>query len=98
MKMMRRKKRKIRMYLYIPFWLLIVGMFTGLMVIQLSRYLDYRVELNRLKDELRQEEQVYVDLHHRRAFYESDSYIERLARDMLGFVRQDEIVFQNIAD
>lgn len=86
------------MYLYIPFWLLIVGAFLGLMVIQWSWYEDYRNDLDRLRAELAQEEQIAADLMHRRAFYESDAYIELLAREMLGFVRQDEIVFQNIAE
>ena len=93
-----RKRRKARMYLYIPFWLLIIGMFAGLIAIQLGRYNDYRIELDRLTIEFRQEEQIAEDLRYRQAFYESDTYIEQLAREMLGFIRQDEIIFQNIAD
>ena len=94
----RRSKKKSRMYLYIPFWLLIVGMFAGLIAMQLSRYDNYRRELNRLTAELSQEQQIAHDLRYQQAFIESDAYIERLAREMLGFVRQDEIIFQNIAD
>ena len=86
------------MYLYLPFWLLIIGMFTGLIAMQIARYEDYRQELDRLTTELTREQQIAVDLRHQQAFYESDAYIERLAREMLGFIRQDEIVFQNIAD
>lgn len=93
-----RKKKKTRMFLYIPFWVLIVGMFIGLFAIQYSRYQDYRIELDRLTLELAREEQAASDLRYRQAFYESDAYIEQLAREMLGFVRQDEIVFQNIAE
>lgn len=92
------KRRKARMYLYIPFWLLIVGMFVGLLAIQFGRYGDYRQELDRLTAELRQEQQIGENLRYRQAFYESDAYIELLAREMLGFVRQDEIIFQNIAE
>ena len=86
------------MYFYIPFWLLIGGMFLGLIAMQAGRYEDYRRELNRLTAELESERQIAVDLQYQRAFYESDAYIERLAREMLGFVRQDEIIFQNIAE
>ena len=86
------------MYLYIPFWLLIVGMFTGLIAMQIGRYEDYRRELNRLTIELEEEKQIAIDLRYQQAFYESDAYIERLAREMLGFVRQDEIIFRNIVD
>jgi len=97
--MNKRKRRfKARMYLYIPFWLLIVGMFTGLIAMQIGRYEDYRRELNRLTIELEEEKQIAIDLRYQQAFYESDAYIERLAREMLGFVRQDEIIFRNIVD
>jgi len=75
-----------------------MGMFAGLIAMQLSRYEEYRRELDRLTAELEQEQQVAVDLRYRQAFYDSDAYIELLAREMLGFVRQDEIIFQNIAD
>jgi cell division protein FtsB len=73
-------------------------MFAGLIAIQFSSYQEYRQELNRLAAELAQEEQIAVDLRYRQAFYESDAYIERLAREMLDFVRQDEIIFRNIAN
>ena len=92
------KKSKIKWLLYGPLWILIIGAFTGLIVVQLAEYESYRIELDRLTAELIYEQQVAQDLRHRQAFYESDAYIEQLAREMLGFVRQDEIVFQNIAE
>ena len=95
---MRRKRRKHLKYFYIPFWLLIIGSFAGLIVMQASRYADYRQELERLDTELRQEEQIAEDLRLQQAFIGSDAYIERLAREWLGYVRQDEIVFKNIAE
>ena len=96
--MAKSKRKKSQLFLYIPFWLLIIGMFVGLIAMQLSRYENYRYELNRLQAELAHEQQVGIDLRHRQAFYESDAYIEQLAREMLGFIRQDEVVFQNIAE
>jgi len=86
------------MYLYLPFWLLIIGMVAVLIVIQFTTYQEYRQELDRLTAELAQEEQIAADLRYRQAFYESDAYIERLARERLDFVRQDEIIFRNIAN
>lgn len=93
-----KKKKKPLMYLYVPFWLLIAGMFLGLTVMQISRYEGYRRELDRLSAELAQEQQIAVDLQYRQAFYESDAYIERLAREWLDWVREDEIIFRNIAE
>ena len=95
--MRHKKKRKPYMFLYVPFWLLIVSMFFGLIVMQIRSYEVYRQELDRLNTELVREQQIAIDLEYRQAFYGSDAYIERLAREKLRFVRQDEIVFRNIA-
>ena len=93
-----KKRRRLSMFLYVPFWMLIVGAFTGLLITQMSRHEYYRRDLERLQAELAREQQIAYDLKYRRAFYESDAYIEQLARERLGFVRQDEIIFQNIAN
>ena len=94
----KRARKRIRMLFYIPFWILIISMFGGLIILQLSSYMAYRQELDGLLAMLEEEQQVAVDLRHRQAFYESDAYIEMLARERLGFVRQDEIVFRNIVE
>lgn len=73
-------------------------MFSALTVMQMSRFEGYQQQLNRLETELAREVQVGEDLRYRQAFYASDAYIEQLARERLGFVRQDEIIFQNIAE
>jgi len=73
-------------------------MFSALTVMQMSRFEGYQQQLNRLQADLAREVQAGEDLRYRQAFYASDAYIERLARERLGFVRRDEIVFQNIAE
>ena len=84
--------------MFVPFWLFILAMFGGLIIIQMQNYSGYRRELDRLNAELAAEEQVAIDLRYQQAFIGSPAYIEQLAREMLGFVRQDEIVFRNIAE
>ena len=93
-----KRKRRPRWGLYISFWLLIIGVVTGLAVTQMSRFEGYQQQLARLEAELAREEQIGQDLRYRQAFYESDAYIERLAREMLDFIRHDEIIFRNISD
>lgn len=95
---MRKAKRKTSMILYVPFWGLIIAMFTGLIITQASRYNAYRRELLRVNEDLKQEQKVYDDLQDQIVYYESDAYIEQLARDQLGYVRPDEIVIVNDAD
>ena len=92
------KRKATRWYFYVPFWLLIIGMFSALTVMQMSRFEGYQLQLDRLEAELAREVQAGEDLRYRQAFYTSDAYIERLAREWLSFIRHDEIVFQNIAE
>jgi cell division protein FtsB len=73
-------------------------MFSGLIIMQLSRLDGYNQQLDRLQAELRAEQQTGADYRYRRAFYGSDAHIEHLARERLGLVRRDEIIFQNIAE
>ena len=90
----RAKKRRAYMYFYIPFWLLIVSVFVGFMITQLALHETYVAELESLHAELAIEEQIARDLQYRQFFYQSDAYIEQLAREMLGFVRENEVIFR----
>lgn len=92
------KQKKWARTLYLLFWLLIVVMFSGLLVMQASRYSIARKELDRVQAELAHEERIYDDLQDQIVYYESDAYIEQLARDQLGYVRPDEIMFVNVAN
>ena len=76
----------------------LVSMFGGLILIQMSRYNGYRAELVRLDNEIMAEQRRHAELLAEIAWFESDAYIEKLARDLLGYVKYDEIVFINVAE
>jgi cell division protein FtsB len=88
-------RRKPRWGPYIFLWLLVASAFAGLAVVQYSRYDNYARELERLRASIEQERRTASDIEYQRAFYDSDAYVEQLAREWLGFVRPDEIVFVN---
>ena len=92
------KRRSVSTVLYTVFWLLIIGAFTGLAINQSSRYNYYQNELQRVTDDLEFETMVYESLMDQMLYYDSDAYIEQLAREQLRFVRSDEIVFINLPD
>ena len=73
-------------------------MFAGMLVIQARRYDGYSKELEKVRAELAAEREQREALRDQMVYYESDAYVEQLARDQLGFVRPDEIVFINTAD
>jgi cell division protein FtsB len=93
-----RKKRKWSNLVILFFWLILIGIFSGAIIMQASGYNHYRRELNKVMEDLEREKRIHTELLNQIIYYESDAYIERLARDQLGYVRPDEIVFVNIAD
>ncbi|MCL2708934.1 MAG: septum formation initiator family protein [Defluviitaleaceae bacterium] len=100
---MSRKKQKSRgrrfvNFLFVAFWLFLAAMFAGFMVIQSERSENYRAELDKVFSDLQREWDAHDDLTAQMGFYESDAYIEQLAREQLGYVKPGEIVFINVPD
>jgi len=71
--------------------------FAGVIYTQLNLYREYAAEANALKAELAKESAVYQRLEREKEQYMSDAYVEKIAREKLGLVRHDEIVFINDA-
>ena len=94
----RKRKRPVYNFFFGSFWALIVIMFVALILNQAGRYNELRAELSRLNAEIAHEQAVIEDLEMRLLFFDTDAHIERLAREVLGMVRQNEIVFVNIAN
>jgi cell division protein FtsB len=84
--------------LYIVFWLAIFFMFSWLFVSQMESYNELQAELTRVNASVSREEAENERLQMQMTFFDSDAYIEQLARDRLGMVRQGEIVFRNTAE
>jgi cell division protein FtsB len=93
-----KKKRRLSTWLYIIIWVFSLAMFTGVLVMQMSTYNDYRRELAAAEGELANEKQTHQELQDRIVYNESDAYIEQQAREQLGLVRPDEILVINEAE
>lgn len=91
-------KNKISLTLYVVFWALILIMFSGLIVTQAGQYNDLRATLDRINEDVAAERAIYNDLTNQLQFFDSDAYIEALARERLGMIRPNEIVFRNVAE
>ena len=94
----RKRSRPLYNFFFLTFWATIVVMFTVLIVTQATRYNELSAELERLNAQIEAERVMEADLEMRLLFLDSEAIIERLARERLGMVRQNEIVFINIAD
>ena len=94
----RKRSRPLFNFFFMTFWGTIVVMFTVLIITQATRYNELRAELDRINADIAAERAVEADLEMRLLFLDTDAIIERIARERLGMVRQNEIVFVNIAD
>jgi len=94
----KKKESRPKKLIYYCLWVFIVAMFTGLIITQAGYYNQLRTELDRVEANIEEERRRRDDLSLRMQIWDSDAYIERLARERLGMVRPHEIVFRNIAE
>jgi len=97
----KRKKRKKPIsktsLIFLIFWVAIISLSFILVVNQASTYNDLRTDLERLHEEIDTLTTINEELDRQILFFDSDDYIEQRAREWLGMVRPNEIVFRNIA-
>jgi cell division protein FtsB len=91
------KENPIVITLYIIFWSAILIMFGGLFVGQMENYNALSAELTRINALVAEEQAEAEQLDIQLTFFDSDAYMEYLARRR-GMVRPNEIIFRNIAE
>ena len=62
-------------------------------IMQQPQILENKTEIQRLKQEIEYEKNRQADIQKMREQIETDEYIERIARDKLGMMKQNEKVF-----
>ena len=92
------KKRKFSNYMFALFCVALLGIFAWLIVVQASRYNELYAQNSRIEADLEHERAVHASLLYRRANLDSDAYIEALARELLGWVRPNELVFRKVTN
>ena len=97
-----RKRKKKTMskstYIYIVFWLVIIGLSFVMVLNQAARYNELRQESINISDNIEAISAANYALQLQIDFFDSDLYIEQRAREWLGMVRPNEILFRNIAE
>ena len=79
---------------FVLFWILILGMLSAFIIGQVGVYNDLRGELDRITSLVEAERSEVESLEIQIQFFDNDAYIEELARERLGMVRPNEIVFR----
>ena len=62
---------------------------------QAIRYQEVKEELAVVTAEIEAEKERQLDFDSRKEYYQSDSYIEKIAREQLGMVKSNEIIYIN---
>jgi len=76
-------------------WVFIIVMLSGFIVAQAGRYNELRTELNDINARITSYQNDVYGLQLQIEFFDNDAHIEDLARERLGMVRPNEIVFRN---
>ena len=78
----------VRIFLLIFVLAVIVGVYW--------QYQKYRaLEMADLEQQIAQEQQKMLDFEAKKDYYNSDSYIEQIAREKLGLVKSNEVLYIN---
>ena len=94
----KRKKRKSQFtWMFAILWASVFGLAFMLILGQVGRYNELREEYVILQENIANAQEIQRQLELAAEFHDANAHIERLARERLGFVRPNEIVFRNTA-
>ena len=88
---------KARVGFYVAFWIAIIVSFAVTLLTQLYRFEALAAQDAQLREQIAAARQVTRELEHDLRFHYSDAFVERVARERLGFIRADETIFINDA-
>lgn len=83
------------------FWLVQVGIivvFAFAVMYQYKPYAKYFEDEQRLLLELENEKKIAMEIEDEKNYQGTEAYIEKIAREKLGYVKPNEYVFINIAE
>lgn len=89
-----RKKRADRLFIRAFLVVFIAAVGVG-MYWQMQEYRALQKEAAELEQQIAQEQEKTLDFEAQKEYYNSDSYIEQIAREKLGLVKSNEILYIN---
>lgn len=89
-----KKTRPDRLFMrfFLVVFVAVIAVCTG---IQMQKYEDLQKEAAELSRQIAEEEQKLKDFEEKKEYYNSDEYIEQIAREKLGLVKSNEVLIIN---
>lgn len=93
---MRKKKGKSKVGKFALFFMMLFFSVVGFTVVnQMEQYHSLEAEIGKLEEQVNKERERGIELKKQKEYYASDAYIEKAAREQLGFVKPNERVYVN---
>ncbi len=86
-------KKKHGIKLYLMFWLFLTGVFGVMIASSLDKRIKYMRQGAQIQKQIEEKDNMIEILNSQLQYTESDAYVEKLARERLGLVKPDEILF-----
>ena len=93
-----RRPRRFRFFFYLFIWLFTLSAAAVVTAAQISRYGAKKAELAEAEEEYAKTLRERDALLERAKYFESDAYVEEVAREQLGLMYPDEILFINVVE
>ena len=88
---------RTRVHLYLIFWVAIIVSFSVAFLANSYRFDTLLTQEAEIKRQIEAARQVTLELEQDLKYHYTDSFVERIARERLGFIRADETIFINDA-
>ena len=89
----KKKKRRITPKIFLLFWAVLILSFIAGISIQLEQFEAYNAQAAHIRSLIEAEGAKNAALNLDKSYYESDAFIEKIAREQLNLIRPDEILF-----
>ncbi len=86
-------KKKLRIKVYLVFWLIIIAFFASIIYFQWDNYLMFSKEAESINKLIKEEEKKSEMLSQELKTMGTDAFVEKIAKEQLGLVSPDEVLF-----
>lgn len=87
-----RRSKDFKVIVIVSFIIALVFVYKGVELISYAK--EQAVEINNLKEKIVEEKFRKEQLAEQKKYINTDSYIEKIANDMLGLIGKDDIIFK----